>query len=183
MGEEKANKDNEKRRKERQLLVCYQDSSRWSVSRRYCNRQVLSSVWTAATNAQMHLDFYQFKTPSSHGSTQILLLFCIFTACRGWEGTTICATLLHTAILALGERFRETRAVWTPGPLTFFSGGSLQFKSLSLWRSWNLTLTSSMLSWSRSQKPARSWEVGWGYADGSWVQHREMGHNKWWVTK
>lgn len=36
-------------------------------------------------------------------SAQFLLLFCIFTACKGLEGTTICATRLHTAILALGE--------------------------------------------------------------------------------
>lgn len=102
-------------------------------------------------------------------SAQILLLFSIFTACKAWEGMTICATLLHTAILALGECCRDTRAAWTPEPLTFFSGGSLQPESLILWRSWNLTLTSSTLSWSRSQKLARSWEEGWGYVDGSWV--------------
>lgn len=89
-------------------------------------------------------------------SAQFLLPFCSFTACNGLEGKTICATLLHTAILALGECCRETSSVWTPGLLTFFSGGSLQPESLILWRSWNLTLTSSMLSWSRSQKPARS---------------------------
>lgn len=99
---------------------------------------------------------------------QILLPLCIPTACKAAEGTAICATLLHNAIFALGGCRRVTRAVLSPEPLTFFSGGSLQPESLSRWRSWNLTLTSSMLSWSRSQKLARSWVVGWGYAAGSW---------------
>lgn len=109
----------------------------------------------------------------ARSSAQILLPLCIPTACKASEGTAICATLLHSAILALGECRRETRAVLTPEPLTFFSGGSLQLESLSLWRSWNLTLTSSMLSWSRSQKLARSWEEGWGYADASWKGQTE----------
>lgn len=79
---------------------------------------------------------------------------------------------------SLGRGWRETKPIWILGPLTFFSVGSLQPESLSLWRSWNLTLTSSMLSCSRSQKPARSWEVGWGYAAGSWAG-RDVTHWEW----
>lgn len=101
-------------------------------------------------------------------------LFCTFRASKASEGVTICAALLHVVALALGWCCRESRAICPP--LTFFSGGSLQPDSFTLWRSWNLIRTSSMLSWSRSQKLARSWEEGWGYAEGSCSQRDQRGH-------
>jgi len=55
------------------------------------------------------------------------------------------------------------------GLLTFLSGDSIIFHSLSFnWcSSSNFMLTSSIESCSKSQKPARSWEVGLGMALGS----------------
>lgn len=62
------------------------------------------------------------------------------------------------------------------GLLTFLSGDSIIFHSLSFnWcSSSNFMLTSSIESCSKSQKPARSWEVGLGMALGSChAQRRE----------
>lgn len=55
------------------------------------------------------------------------------------------------------------------GLLTFLSGDSIIFHSLSFnWcSSSNFMLTSSIESCNKSQKPARSWEVGLGMALGS----------------
>lgn len=61
------------------------------------------------------------------------------------------------------------------GLLTFLSGDSIIFHSLSF--SWcsssNFMLTSSIESCSKSQKPARSWEVGLGMALGSCSAQRK----------
>lgn len=97
------------------------------------------------------------------------MLFCIFAASKAPEGHShLCRSPAHGRrrrwAALQGEKGRLSQPPLPPPlqPLTFFSGGSLQPESFTLWRSWNLILTSSMLSWSRSQKLARSWEEGWG---------------------
>lgn len=53
---------------------------------------------------------------------------------------------------------------------TWISGGvrGFQLFALSWWSSSNFRLMFSMDSWSMSQKPARSWEMGRGCAFGFW---------------
>lgn len=77
--------------------------------------------------------------------------------------------------LSLGFYYRYSSSCWPPEgdtteTLTFFSGLSMSLQLLFLiCCSWsNFMVTSSMESCSRSQKPARSWEVGRGMALGSW---------------
>lgn len=67
------------------------------------------------------------------------------------------------------------------GLLTFLSGDSIIFHSLSFnWcSSSNFMLTSSIESCNKSQKPARSWEVGLGMALGSCnAQRREREYSR-----
>lgn len=94
------------------------------------------------------------------------LLWC-FLGSRGLPVTVIQTAPLPTEDLALRLIWAYSGSEWLFS-LTFFSGGSLQPDSLILCRSWNFTRTSSMANCSRSQKAARSWVVGWGYAVGSW---------------
>lgn len=77
--------------------------------------------------------------------------------------------------LLLGSYYRCSSSCRPPEgdnteTLTFFSGLSMSLQLLFLiCCSWsNFMVTSSMESCSRSQKPARSWEVGRGMALGSW---------------
>ncbi len=62
--------------------------------------------------------------------------------------------------------------------LTFFTGLSISLQSLDLifCNSLNLEVTSSMESCSRSQNPARSWEVGRGMALGSCNTNDDLKH-------
>lgn len=58
---------------------------------------------------------------------------------------------------------------------TWISGGvrGFQLLALSWWSSSNFRLMFSMDSWSISQKPARSWEMGRGCAFGFWHTWRQ----------
>ena len=104
----------------------------------------------------------------------ILALSVLFLATVSTDLLSSDCALCHSSSCGrCGLRGWAGSAVWPALArlLTFLSGGTLQPESLSRCRCWNLTRTSSMASCSKSQNPARSWELGWGYAVGSWGAH------------
>lgn len=75
----------------------------------------------------------------------------------------------------LHNKMRFLMIIFAMSVCTWISGGvrGFQLLALSWWSSSNFRLMFSMDSWSISQKPARSWEMGRGCAFGFWHTRRQ----------
>lgn len=97
------------------------------------------------------------------------LLYTIMRA----DGMQISKAFQKQQIETLSYSFAMCVCTWTSGGLRGF-----QLLALSWWSSSNFRLMFSIESWSISQKPARSWEMGRGFALGFYCTHMYMDTHK-----